>query len=132
MKQQSAFLAVPLIVALGCGGQEDGQSQDPGSNQAQKASAERFQKSSFSASKTTFSPRSQGARTETFIVELAGDPVARVQGNAAAPLSASEKSEVRSQIAAAQGGSIRAENRAGPDGAVEGARFVVTLPEARR
>ena len=36
------------------------------------------------------------------------------------------------QIAAAQGGSIRAENRAGPDGAVEGARFVVTLPEARR
>lgn len=102
MKQQSAFLAVPLIVALGCGGQEDGQSQDPGSNQAQKASAERFQKSSFSASKTTFSPRSQGARTETFIVELAGDPVARVQGNAAAPLSASEKSAVRSQLAAAQ------------------------------
>lgn len=36
------------------------------------------------------------------------------------------------QIAAAQGGSIRAENRTGPDGAVEGARFVVTLPEARR
>ena len=35
-------------------------------------------------------------------------------------------------IAAAQGGSIRAENRTGPDGAVEGARFVVTLPEARR
>ena len=36
------------------------------------------------------------------------------------------------QIAAAQGGSIRAENRTGPDGAVEGARFIVTLPEARR
>ena len=36
------------------------------------------------------------------------------------------------QIAAAQGGSIRAENRTGPDGVVEGARFVVTLPEARR
>ncbi len=36
------------------------------------------------------------------------------------------------QIAAAQGGSVRAENRTGPGGAVEGARFVVTLPEARR
>ncbi|CAN7597063.1 sensor N-terminal transmembrane domain-containing protein [Phenylobacterium sp. LjRoot164] len=36
------------------------------------------------------------------------------------------------QIAAAQGGSIRAENRTDPDGGVEGARFVVTLPEARR
>lgn len=36
------------------------------------------------------------------------------------------------QIAAAQGGSIRAENRTGPDGAVEGSRFIVTLPEARR
>lgn len=36
------------------------------------------------------------------------------------------------QIAGAQGGSIRAENRAGPDGKVAGARFIVTLPEARR
>ena len=36
------------------------------------------------------------------------------------------------QIAGAQGGSIRAENRAGQDGAVSGARFVVNLPEARR
>jgi len=36
------------------------------------------------------------------------------------------------QIAAAQGGSIRAENRQGPDGKVAGARFIVTLPEARR
>jgi two-component system sensor histidine kinase ChvG len=36
------------------------------------------------------------------------------------------------QIAAAQGGSIRAENRLGPDGEVLGARFTVTLPEARR
>ncbi|UTP39536.1 sensor N-terminal transmembrane domain-containing protein [Phenylobacterium sp. LH3H17] len=36
------------------------------------------------------------------------------------------------QIAAAQGGSIRAENRRGPDGKTVGARFIVTLPEARR
>lgn len=36
------------------------------------------------------------------------------------------------QIAAAQGGSIGAENRQGADGKVEGARFVVHLPEARR
>lgn len=36
------------------------------------------------------------------------------------------------QIAAAQGGVIRAENRMDADGAVLGARFVVTLPEARR
>jgi two-component system sensor histidine kinase ChvG len=32
------------------------------------------------------------------------------------------------QIVAAHGGTIRAENRKGPDGAVAGARFVVTLP----
>lgn len=36
------------------------------------------------------------------------------------------------QIAAAQGGSIRAENRLDADGQVAGARFIVTLPEARR
>jgi two-component system, OmpR family, sensor histidine kinase ChvG len=36
------------------------------------------------------------------------------------------------QIAAAQGGSIRAENRHDADGEVLGARFTVTLPEARR
>ena len=36
------------------------------------------------------------------------------------------------QIVAAQGGTIRAENRAGPDGQVAGARFTVLLPEARR
>ena len=36
------------------------------------------------------------------------------------------------QIAAAQGGTIRAENRVGQDGAVQGARFIVVLPEARR
>jgi two-component system sensor histidine kinase ChvG len=32
------------------------------------------------------------------------------------------------QIVAAHGGTIRAENREGPDGAIAGARFVVTLP----
>ena len=36
------------------------------------------------------------------------------------------------QIVAAQGGTIRAENRAGPDGVVAGARFVVVLSEAKR
>ena len=36
------------------------------------------------------------------------------------------------QIVAAQGGTIRAENRVGPEGAVAGARFVVTLSEAKR
>ncbi|MDP3866979.1 ATP-binding protein [Phenylobacterium sp.] len=36
------------------------------------------------------------------------------------------------QIAAAQGGAIRAENRRGLDGKIAGARFIVTLPEARR
>jgi len=36
------------------------------------------------------------------------------------------------QIAGAQGGSIRAENRKDENGAVLGARFIVTLPEARR
>lgn len=35
------------------------------------------------------------------------------------------------QIVEAQGGRIRAENRQDPDGKVLGARFVVTLPEAR-
>jgi two-component system sensor histidine kinase ChvG len=34
------------------------------------------------------------------------------------------------QIVEAQGGAIRAENRAGPDGKVAGALFVLTLPEA--
>ena len=47
-------------------------------------------------------------------------------------VSGSRSPQTRRQIAAAQGGSIRAENRTGPDGVVEGARFVVTLPEARR
>ncbi len=36
------------------------------------------------------------------------------------------------QIVAAQGGAIRAENRKDPDGKITGARFVITLPEARR
>ncbi|MDF2902084.1 MAG: histidine kinase, partial [Phenylobacterium sp.] len=36
------------------------------------------------------------------------------------------------QIAEAQGGRIRAENRKDAGGGVAGARFVVTLPEARR
>ncbi|MDP3854275.1 stimulus-sensing domain-containing protein [Phenylobacterium sp.] len=36
------------------------------------------------------------------------------------------------QIAAAQGGTVRAENRSDGDGKVAGARFIVTLPEARR
>ena len=36
------------------------------------------------------------------------------------------------QIAEAQGGKIRAENRKNAEGQVTGARFVVTLPEARR
>jgi len=35
------------------------------------------------------------------------------------------------QITEAHGGVIRAENRIGPDGAIAGARFVVTLPAAR-
>jgi two-component system sensor histidine kinase ChvG len=35
------------------------------------------------------------------------------------------------QIVEAHGGQIRAENRTGEDGAVQGARFVVALPEAR-
>ncbi|MDP3659255.1 stimulus-sensing domain-containing protein [Phenylobacterium sp.] len=35
------------------------------------------------------------------------------------------------QITEAHGGVIRAENRAGPDGEVAGARFVVSLPQAR-
>ncbi|MBW8813648.1 MAG: sensor N-terminal transmembrane domain-containing protein [Caulobacterales bacterium] len=34
------------------------------------------------------------------------------------------------QIAEAHGGSLRAENRVGPDGAIEGALFVLTLPAA--
>ena len=37
-----------------------------------------------------------------------------------------------SKIVAAQGGTIHAENRIGPDGQVAGARFTVVLPEARR
>lgn len=36
------------------------------------------------------------------------------------------------QIIEAHGGNIRAENRLGPNGEVIGARFIVTLPEARR
>ena len=36
------------------------------------------------------------------------------------------------QIVEAQGGAIRAENRADAEGKVTGARFIVTLPEARR
>ncbi|WP_374659219.1 stimulus-sensing domain-containing protein [Phenylobacterium sp.] len=36
------------------------------------------------------------------------------------------------QIAGAQGGTIRAENRIDAEGAVQGARFIVVLPEARR
>ncbi len=36
------------------------------------------------------------------------------------------------QIVAAQGGTITAENRTGPDGQVAGARFLLVLPEARR
>jgi two-component system sensor histidine kinase ChvG len=36
------------------------------------------------------------------------------------------------QIAGAQGGTIRAENRTDAEGAVQGARFIVVLPEARR
>ncbi|KRB41610.1 MAG: stimulus-sensing domain-containing protein [Pseudomonadota bacterium] len=36
------------------------------------------------------------------------------------------------QIVAAQGGAIRAENRKDQDGKITGARFVLTLPEARR
>jgi len=35
------------------------------------------------------------------------------------------------QITEAHGGVIRAENRIGPDGAIAGARFIVTLPAAR-
>jgi len=36
------------------------------------------------------------------------------------------------QIAGAQGGTIRAENRTDAEGVVQGARFIVVLPEARR
>jgi two-component system sensor histidine kinase ChvG len=36
------------------------------------------------------------------------------------------------QIASAQGGTIKAENRRHPDGRFAGARFIVTLPEVRR
>jgi subtilisin family serine protease len=104
MKQQSAFLAVPLIVALGCGGQEDAQTKDPNSNESATNAAQRFQKSDFSAASTAFIPRSQSARMEMFIVELSGDPVARVQANAPAALSTGEKSAVRAQLATQQAG----------------------------
>ncbi|MBE7218659.1 MAG: sensor N-terminal transmembrane domain-containing protein [Caulobacteraceae bacterium] len=39
---------------------------------------------------------------------------------------------IASQVVEAHGGTIAAENRLGPDGAVAGARFVVRLPEAPR
>lgn len=102
MKQQSAFLAVPLILALGCQGQGDSQDKNPSSNDSAAAAVKRFPKANFSAASTTFSPRSQGARMETFIVELSGDPVARVQEAAGSTLSASAKSAVRTQLATLQ------------------------------
>jgi minor extracellular serine protease Vpr len=120
MKQQSAFLAVPLIVALGCGGQDDAQTNGPDSSDSGAKAAQRFEKSDFSAASTAFIPRSQGARTEMFIVELSGDPVARVQGNAPAPLSASEKSVVRAQLATQQ---AAVESRITALGGVVQARF---------
>ncbi|MEZ4363467.1 MAG: S8 family serine peptidase [Kofleriaceae bacterium] len=62
----------------------------------------RFEKANFTSGNSSFTPRSQGARIETFIVELASAPVARVQADAGTALSASDKALTRSRIASEQ------------------------------
>jgi minor extracellular serine protease Vpr len=103
MKQQKALLAVPLMFALGCDAR-DSQTSNPGSSDDDAtASADRFQRSDVGAiSGSSFTPRSKSSAVETFIVELAGAPVARVQGDAGVQLSASAKVATRTSLAAAQ------------------------------
>src|SRR5262245_7522429 len=51
---------------------------------------------------SSFVPRSMGSRRETFIVKLAGDPVAVAQGNATTTLRSADRSALRNQLAVAQ------------------------------
>ncbi len=125
MRQQKAFLAVPLVVALGCRGQDDAQTANPSADEANTSAAERFTKADLGVlPNSSFTPRSQGARVETFIVELAGDPVARVVADAATAgvsINAATKKSTRASLAAAQvsveagvqslGGSVKARYR---------------------
>lgn len=100
MKQQRALFAVPLVVALGCGSQEDAQSKDQGPD---SSGAARFQRADFqSKGASSFTPRSRGSKVETFILQLASEPVARVQANAGAPLSAAAKESARNLLAMEQ------------------------------
>ena len=100
MEKQKALLAVPLIVAFGCGSSEE--AQPSGANTDEARSAERFEAADFNAAPNSFTPRSQGATIETFVVELAGEPIARVQEAAGLTLSSTDKATKRKQLATAQ------------------------------
>lgn len=103
MKQQKALLAVPLVFALGCGNSQDSQSPDPTSDEdVSSGSVARFQASNLGTFNSSFTPRSKSNAVETYVVELAGAPVARVQADAGAALSASAKVATRTGLAAAQ------------------------------
>src|SRR5687767_14862669 len=102
MNRQHAFLVAALMamVALGCHGQPE-----PGSAEPAPDHSNRFQKVNLGTlPDSSFIPRSRGATVETFIVELAGDPVALVQAQAGGNLSASAKTMTRTSLATAQAG----------------------------
>lgn len=102
MRKQKALLTVPLIVAFGCRSQDDG-AQAPSDQEDRLAG--RFEQAEVDESSTSFRPRSQGSVVETFVLELAGDPVARVVANAAAggvTMSSVDKESTRQRLAAQQ------------------------------
>ncbi len=97
MKKTQLFLTVPLVVAMGCRSNEEASSSESDSDKV----AGRFEKLDLDKP-AAFTPRSVGAKVETFVLELAGQPVARLQEAAGQAMTAAQKTDARKQIAAAQ------------------------------
>jgi minor extracellular serine protease Vpr len=94
MRKLTVVGFAPLIVALGCGVEEEPASRLQ--NREAAAPYERIDQATLKNS--AFVPRSLGSTRETFIVKLAGDPVAKVQGDAGVKLLASQKETIRAQL----------------------------------
>ena len=104
MKKYKAFLTVPLLAAVGCQAGDDSASSKRPDQEPAKA-AGRFEKADVDKAAGSFQARSQGARVETFVVELASEPVARVkaaQAEAGLTMSTAQKESTRKLLAAEQ------------------------------
>jgi minor extracellular serine protease Vpr len=98
MRKLTVVGLAPLVVALGCGVEEEPASQ----HEQNRDAAGQFERIDQNVKNSAFVPRSLGSTRETFIVQLAGDPVARVQGDAGVKLRAEEKETVRERLAREQ------------------------------